>query len=165
MTAPFVAQTTITSPFGPLLLRRTAKGLAVLHFDAGRHPPPAMALPDEPAHPWFVRTRELVQAWAGFQQDPELPPLDPQGTVFQQQVWRLLLTIERGAVTHYGALAARLGDPNKCRAVGGAVGRNPIGILIPCHRVLGRDGSLTGFGGGLPLKRALLAAEGVSWKE
>lgn len=165
MTAPFVAQATIASPFGSLLLRRTTKGLAVLHFESGRYAPAPMALPEEPQHPWFVRTREVLARWSHFEHDPELPPLDPQGTPFQLAVWQLLRGIARGTHTHYGALAARLGDANKCRAVGGAVGRNPIGILIPCHRVLGRDGSLTGFGGGLPLKRSLLAAEGVTWKE
>lgn len=161
---PLVAQTEIASPFGRLLLRRTASGLAELHFPEGRYPARPLPLPDEPAHPWFVQTRALLAQWDAYDADPELPPLDPQGTAFQRAVWQLLRGIPRGAHTHYGALAERLGDARKCRAVGGAVGRNPIGILIPCHRVLGRDGSLTGFGGGLAMKRQLLACEGVGWK-
>lgn len=162
---PLVAQTLIATPFGRLLLRRTARGLAEVNFESPRWPPQPLPLPDEPDHPWFQRTRELLQAWPRLTQDPELPPLDPQGTPFQQAVWRLLLKIPRGAQTHYGAIAAQLGDPNKSRAVGAAVGRNPIGVLVPCHRVLGRNGALTGFGGGLPLKRQLLACEGVAWTE
>lgn len=164
MTAPFVAQAHITTPFGPMLLRRSALGLTEVNFANGRWPPKPLPLPDEPEHPWFVQTREVLARWPSLQADPELPPLDPHGTPFQRAVWNLLRHIPRGTSTHYGALAQQLGDRNKSRAVGAAVGRNPIGILIPCHRVLGRDGALTGFGGGLPLKRALLAAEGVAWK-
>jgi methylated-DNA-[protein]-cysteine S-methyltransferase len=162
---PFVAQATIASPFGPMLLRRTARGLAEVNFESARWPAKPLALPDEPDHAWFVQTRALLHAWPTLTRDPALPPLDPQGTPFQQSVWQLLLKIPRGTQTSYGAIAAQLGDANKSRAVGAAVGRNPIGILVPCHRVLGRDGSLTGFGGGLPLKRQLLACEGVAYKE
>lgn len=162
--SPMLAEARIASPFGMLLLRRTAKGLAELNFPEGRYPPAPLALPEEPGHPWFLQTQALLNAWADFPTDPELPPLDPQGTPFQQAVWRLLLGIPRGSHTSYGALAQQLGDARKCRAVGGAVGRNPIGILIPCHRVLGRDGTLTGFGGGLAMKCQLLACEGVGWK-
>ena len=162
---PPVAQTWIDSPFGRLLARRSALGLSELHFPEGRPPPRPLCLPDEPAHPWFVQTHGLLARWAQFDADPALPPLDPQGTPFQEAVWRLLLQIPRGAHSDYASLAEQLGDRNKCRAVGGAVGRNPVGILIPCHRVLGRDGSLTGFGGGLPMKRQLLALKGVAWRE
>lgn len=162
---PALAQTHIDSPFGRLLARRTALGLSELHFPDGRPPAQALDLPEEPDHPWFAQTGALLAHWPRLRADPALPPLDPQGTPFQLRVWQLLREIPRGAHSCYGALAERLGDRNKCRAVGGAVGRNPIGILIPCHRVLGRDGTLTGFGGGLPMKRLLLRAEGVAWKE
>ena len=84
---------------------------------------------------------------------------DAAGTPFQQAVWRALCTIPPGSTTDYGAIAAALGRPQAARAVGAAVGRNPLGIVVPCHRVLGRDGSLTGYAGGLPRKRALLELE------
>ncbi|MDR0477997.1 MAG: methylated-DNA--[protein]-cysteine S-methyltransferase [Desulfobulbaceae bacterium] len=86
-------------------------------------------------------------------------PLAPQGTAFRQAVWQQLLTIQYGETMTYGGLAARLGDKNKARAVGGAAHHNPIALIIPCHRLIGTDGGLTGFGGGLPLKRALLDLE------
>jgi methylated-DNA-[protein]-cysteine S-methyltransferase len=86
-------------------------------------------------------------------------PLAPQGTPFQQQVWRALCDIPYGETTSYGELARRIGNPNAVRAVGLANGSNPIAIIIPCHRVIGSNGSLTGYGGGLPIKKALLALE------
>lgn len=86
-------------------------------------------------------------------------PLAPKGTAFQHEVWNALLAIPFGTTTSYGALAAKLGRPGAARAVGLANGSNPIGLIVPCHRVIGSDGSLTGYGGGLPLKRALLAHE------
>lgn len=88
-------------------------------------------------------------------------PVRPHGTPFQQRVWRALLDIPYGETRTYGEVAASLGRPTAARAVGLANGRNPIPIIIPCHRVIGADGSLTGFGGGLALKRRLLALEGV----
>lgn len=91
--------------------------------------------------------------------------LAPQGTAFQQAVWRQLREIPYGQTTSYGEIAHRLGKPNAMRAVGGAVGRNPISILIPCHRVLGKNQSLTGFGGGLPNKRYLLQLEHIHYKD
>jgi O-6-methylguanine DNA methyltransferase len=89
-----------------------------------------------------------------------LPALDLEGTPFQQRVWKKLCAIPAGKTVSYRALAASIGRPKAARAVGGAVGANPVPILIPCHRVIGEDGSLTGFGLGLPMKRALLAHEG-----
>ena len=89
-------------------------------------------------------------------------PLDlSQGTAFQQAVWQSLLSIPKGGSTSYGALAAKIGKPQAVRALGAAVGRNPISILVPCHRVLGKDGSLTGYAGGLERKVALLRIEGL----
>jgi methylated-DNA-[protein]-cysteine S-methyltransferase len=89
-------------------------------------------------------------------------PLDfAQGTAFQQDVWRALLKIPRGATRSYGALSADVGNPAAVRAVAGAVGRNPLSIIVPCHRVLGADGSLTGYAGGLERKAALLQLEGA----
>jgi O-6-methylguanine DNA methyltransferase len=86
-------------------------------------------------------------------------PLSIEGTDFQLAVWRELMKVRYGTTISYGALAGRLGNPWKARAVGGAVGRNPVGILVPCHRVIGASGGLTGFGGGLPVKAALLELE------
>jgi methylated-DNA-[protein]-cysteine S-methyltransferase len=88
-------------------------------------------------------------------------PLAPEGTIFQREVWDGLLTIPFGQTLSYGELAARIGRPDTSRAVGAANGANPIGLIIPCHRVVGQDRRLTGFGGGIPIKAALLAHEGV----
>jgi methylated-DNA-[protein]-cysteine S-methyltransferase len=101
---------------------------------------------------------QIEEYCAGTRRDFELP-LAPKGTSFQHEVWNALLKIPFGTTTSYGALAAQLGRPAAARAVGLANGSNPIGLIIPCHRVIGSDGSLTGYGGGLPLKRALLAHE------
>lgn len=86
-------------------------------------------------------------------------PLEPQGTEFQKKVWKALQTIPYGETRSYGEIAAQLGNPKACRAVGGANNKNPIMIFIPCHRVIGADGSLVGFGGGLPAKEYMLALE------
>jgi methylated-DNA-[protein]-cysteine S-methyltransferase len=90
--------------------------------------------------------------------------LAPQGTPFQQRVWKELLNIPHGAAISYGELAARVGNPKASRAVGAANGQNPISLIIPCHRVIGSDKSLTGYGGGLNVKEALLKHEGVAFK-
>lgn len=95
----------------------------------------------------------------------QLDFLAPQGTPFQQAVWQKLREIPYGQITSYGDIAQALNNPNAVRAVGGAVGRNPISILIPCHRVLGKNQALTGFGGGLPNKRFLLELEGIGYKD
>jgi methylated-DNA-[protein]-cysteine S-methyltransferase len=115
---------------------------------AWEHDPAALA---EPA-------RQLAEYFAGERTEFALE-LEPAGTVFQRTVWDLLLGIPYGETTTYGALAATLGDPRKVRAVGLANGRNPISIVVPCHRVIGADGTLVGYGGGLERKRVLLAHE------
>jgi methylated-DNA-[protein]-cysteine S-methyltransferase len=102
--------------------------------------------------------RELEEYFEGQRQEFDLP-LDPRGTDFQRRVWQRLRSIAYGETTTYGALARELGDPGASRAVGLANGSNPLPIVIPCHRVIGADGSLTGFGGGLPVKQALLELE------
>jgi len=103
--------------------------------------------------------RQLGEYFQGVRKVFELD-LAPRGTPFQRRVWAALLEIPFGATLSYGALARRLGNPLLTRAVGTANGANPIGIIIPCHRVIGADGSLTGYAGGLPLKQALLELEG-----
>jgi methylated-DNA-[protein]-cysteine S-methyltransferase len=103
-------------------------------------------------------TEQIGEYCAGRRRDFELE-LAPSGTPFQHEVWNALVKIPFGTTTSYGALATKLGRANAARAVGLANGSNPIGLIVPCHRVIGSDGSLTGYGGGLPLKRALLAHE------
>ncbi|HEX6202826.1 MAG TPA: methylated-DNA--[protein]-cysteine S-methyltransferase [Thermoanaerobaculia bacterium] len=103
---------------------------------------------------------QLADYFAGRRRDFDLP-LAPRGSAFQRAVWDELRRVPYGATVSYGELAARLGRPGASRAVGGANNRNPLPIVVPCHRVIGADGSLTGYGGGLDRKRALLALEGV----
>jgi methylated-DNA-[protein]-cysteine S-methyltransferase len=148
------AYATVDSPIGELLLTAEDGALTRLymspfHLDsAWEHDPAALA---EPA-------RQLAGYFAGERTEFELE-LRPAGTGFQRSVWDLLLGIPYGETTTYGALALELGDTRKVRAVGLANGRNPISIVVPCHRVIGADGSLTGYGGGLERKRQLLALE------
>ena len=104
--------------------------------------------------------RQLTEYFAGVRTAFDLP-LDPPGTPFQRQVWDALRTIPYGVTTSYGELARRLGDPRGTRALGAANGKNPIPIIVPCHRVVGARGELTGFGGGLDRKRWLLEHEGA----
>ncbi len=163
--APLLAQCRINTPLGPLTLAATAKGLAAALFDAQAHHPGELAAPVNAAQ------QHLATAAAEFAAYFETAalcdfgmfsvPLDPQGTAFQQRVWQLLLGIAAGQLSSYGAIAQQLGRPSAARAVGAAVGRNPIAIIVPCHRVVGRDGSLTGYAGGLPRKQALLQHEGA----
>ncbi|PIE55334.1 MAG: cysteine methyltransferase [Dethiosulfovibrio peptidovorans] len=121
-----------------------------------------------PPEGWRLMPSELANAveqlqayFAGELSRFDLP-LAPEGTAFQRTVWRALTEIPYGQTISYGQLAASIGRPSACRAVGGANGKNPIPVVIPCHRVIGSDGSLTGFSSGLSLKRRLLAIEGVN---
>lgn len=153
--------TTIDSPVGPLLLAASDAGLHAIGFPAAKHP--ARRAPDwrEGAHPLLHEAqRQLGEYFDGRRRGFDLP-LAPAGTDFQRQVWRALATIPYGATISYAQLAARVGNPKAMRAVGAANGRNPLPIVLPCHRVIGADGSLTGFGGGLDTKRFLLELEGV----
>ncbi len=146
------------SPVAPLLLAGDDEGLRFVLFSRGRQsaqPPPDWQ-PDRGSLREAVR--QLTAYFAGKLRSFDLP-LAPRGTVFQQQVWRALQQIPYGETASYGELAKRIGNPNAVRAVGLANGANPISIIIPCHRVIGSNGSLTGYGGGLPIKRALLALE------
>ncbi|HEV2213547.1 MAG TPA: methylated-DNA--[protein]-cysteine S-methyltransferase [Gammaproteobacteria bacterium] len=151
---------TLQSPVGELLLTGDRDALCGVNFQRGRHPekPPAESLESEA--PFRETIRQLMAYFAGRLQRFELP-LQPRGTEFQLQVWQALCTIPYGETWSYGELARRIRRPAAFRAVGAANGQNPIPIIIPCHRVIGSDGSLTGFGGGLPIKRQLLALEGA----
>ena len=114
---------------------------------------------EDPNHPVLVRARhELDEYFAGQRHEFDLP-LDPQGTPFQQAAWQVLRTIPYAHTMTYGEQARRLGDVNKARAVGAANGRNPLSIVVPCHRVIGSSGALTGFAGGLDTKHWLLEFE------
>lgn len=133
-------------------------GLRDIWFEHERHPkPPYPGWIRAPASLRFARA-QLDEYFAGKRQHFELP-LHPVGTPFQLMVWQALRRIPYGVTISYGELARRIGKPKAMRAVGAANGRNPLPIVVPCHRVIGADGSLTGFGGGLPIKRHLLGLE------
>ena len=177
------AQRTIKSPVGDLLLTASETGLTGVYFPTSRHhaghrshaprPHPLAPSPVVP-HPLapspFGRggttdvldrvEAQLKEYFEGTRTSFDLP-LEPAGTEFQLRVWELLRRIPFGVTTSYGELARKLGDPQKSRAVGAANGANPIPIIVPCHRVVGSKGELTGFGGGLERKRRLLEHEGA----
>lgn len=150
------------SPLGGITMAATDAGLAGVWFDQQRHWPDTTGWQTRDDHPVFVETAaQLRDYFAGKRDRFELPLDLSHGTAFQQSVWQALLAIPAGATTSYGALSANVGNPAAVRAVGAAVGRNPISVIVPCHRVLGADGSLTGYAGGLERKSALLELEGV----
>ena len=155
------------SPIGALLLVGEKTGadgsvaLRGLYMEEHRHGPAVDPSWVEDAAPFAEVERQLGEYFAGARTTFDLP-LAPRGTPFQLAVWEQLRLIPRGGTTTYGEIAARVGRPAASRAVGAAVGRNPISIVVPCHRVVGSSGSLTGFAGGLDRKRTLLGIEGVS---
>jgi len=160
---PSIVQARYQSPLGPVIVAATARGLAGVWFEGQRHMPDSSPWPLQPEHPILLQAQaQLDEYFAGTRTSFDLP-LDLQGgTLFQQAVWRALLCIPRGATTSYGRLSASVGQPAAVRAVGAAVGRNPVSIIVPCHRVLGANGSLTGYAGGLDRKTALLRLEGAA---
>ncbi|MEY2838082.1 MAG: hypothetical protein RJB60_381 [Pseudomonadota bacterium] len=161
MNAPLTAQSRITTPLGPMTLAATAHGLAGAWFDGQAHHPGPLAAPLEADNRFLAQaTRELAEYFGALRHHFDVP-LDPQGTAFQLAVWQVLRSIPCGALHRYGEIARQLGKPNAARAVGAAVGRNPVSVIVPCHRVVGQDGSLTGYAGGLPRKEALLRLEGA----
>ena len=156
-----IAQARFDSPLGPITVGATVQGLAGLWFDGQAHHPGALDAPIDEAQPFIAQARaELERYWQGSR-EPFTVRLDAQGTSFQKVVWRTLLDIPAGHTSTYAAVAACAGSPHAVRAAGAAIGRNPLSIIVPCHRVLGRDGSLTGYAGGLPRKQALLRLEGA----
>ncbi len=157
--SPYTAQAAFDSPLGRITLARTAAGLAGLWFDGQKHAPPWIDAPRRDDDALLAdAARQLAEFWGGRRTVFELP-LDAQGTPFQRSVWDALRAIPCGRTTSYGAVARSIGAAAAVRAVGAAVGRNPIGIVVPCHRVLGSDGSMTGYAGGLDRKAALLQLE------
>jgi len=150
----------IDSPVGTLMLVGTARALARINFQAGPRPlRPAKGW--QPTADAFVQVQaQLREYFCGARRSFDLPTA-AEGTRFQLRVWQALTTIPYGETVSYGELARRLGLSRGARAVGLANGANPLPIVVPCHRVIGADGTLTGFGGGLRIKRALLALEGA----
>lgn len=146
------------SPVGPLLLVADDHGLRRIEFVNGRKPVQADPEWREDAEPLGETIRQLRAYFGGELERFDLA-LAPAGTQFQLAVWNRLCEIPYGETISYGELARRIGNPNASRAVGLANGSNPIPILIPCHRVIGSNGKLTGYGGGLPIKEKLLALE------
>jgi methylated-DNA-[protein]-cysteine S-methyltransferase len=157
-----IVQARHEGPLGAMMLAATPRGLAGVWFEGQRHFPDSSAWPLRPEDPILRLARtQLDEYFAGARTTFDLP-LDLQGgTPFQQSVWRALLSVPRGATTSYGRLGQSIGQPTAMRAVGAAVGRNPVSIVVPCHRVVGADGSLTGYAGGLERKTALLRLEGA----
>ena len=157
----YIAQTVWTSPLGALRLARTGCGLAGAWFVDQKDDPGLLpGVPDAPEDPLLADTIQQLEAyWRGQRQRFDLP-LDLIGTPFQRRVWQALLHIPFGQCGHYGDIARHLGQPQASRAVGGAIGRNPISVIVPCHRVIGQNGTLTGYSGGMPRKVALLQLEG-----
>lgn len=157
----------VPSPVGELLLLANAEGLAGVWFESSRHGRPdgtAWETDDGrgPAGETLARTREQLAEYFTRRRTVFDLPLAAPGTPFQQRVWRALRDIPYGATESYGGLARRIGAPaGAARAVGAANGQNPIPIIVPCHRVIGANGDLTGFGGGLERKHWLLVHEGA----
>ncbi|MPY62858.1 methylated-DNA--[protein]-cysteine S-methyltransferase [Streptomyces spongiae] len=152
-------QHTITdSPYGPLTLVATDGVLSGLYMTDQRHRPPEETFGDPDDTPFGEVTEQLRAYFAGELKEFTLP-LHLTGTPFQRSVWEQLCRIPYGETRSYGDLADALGNPKASRAVGLANGKNPVGIIVPCHRVVGSDGSLTGYGGGLERKRRLLDFE------
>jgi methylated-DNA-[protein]-cysteine S-methyltransferase len=150
----------MSSPVGRLTLVATDNGLAAILWENDRPGRVRLNVGAEiNDHPVLVETeRQLEEYFAGRRTAFALP-LDPSGTAFQRQVWDALLTIPFGETRSYGQIARQIGNPTAIRAVGAANGRNPLSIVVPCHRVVGSTGALTGFAGGLDVKAQLLALE------
>jgi methylated-DNA-[protein]-cysteine S-methyltransferase len=146
------------SPLGPLLLAGDKAALHAVEFVNGRKPPRLNPDWKKDSKPFVETVCQLLAYFSGELEEFDLP-LAPQGTEFQRKVWDNLCDIPYGETISYGELAKRIGNPNASRAVGLANGSNPIPIIIPCHRVIGSNGKLTGYGGGLPIKEKLLALE------
>ena len=148
----------LQSPVGQLLLVGNRDGLSRLQFQDGKHP--------YPIHSQWTKDRRVFENVIAQLKDyfdgkrkRFTVKLAQEGTEFQRRVWRALRTIPYGETVSYGDIAKQIGNPQACRAVGAANGNNPVSIIVPCHRVIGHNGKLVGFGGGLPIKRALLELE------
>ena len=162
-------QKVMSSPTGPLLILTSEKGICCVEFQS----PKRQTMLQQRLNKWYSAPKlmdgenEIIRLtidwldeyFGGNFAGLKTPPLDLRGTDFELRTWEELLKIPFGQTVTYGQLAGRIGKPKGARAVGGCVGRNPVAIIIPCHRVIGSDGSLTGFGGGLENKKWLLEHE------
>ena len=154
---PLVAQARLDSPLGTITVAATDVGLAGLWFDGQAHHPGALDVAMDDAQRFVAQARdELARYWDDDLQGGFEVPLDAHGTAFQHAVWRTLRDIAHGHTCTYAAVAAAVGRPRAVRAAATAIARNPLSIIVPCHRVIGGDGSLTGYAGGLARKQALL---------
>ena len=157
---PLVAQARLDSPLGAITVAATDFGLAGLWFDAQAHWPGTLDAPADASQRFIAQARdELARYWDGALCGGFEVPLDARGTEFQHAVWRALRDIPTGHTRSYAAVAAAVGKPRAVRAAAAAIARNPLSTIVPCHRVVGGDGSLTGYAGGLARKRALLQRE------
>jgi methylated-DNA-[protein]-cysteine S-methyltransferase len=150
--------TAISSPVGRLTLVGAGPSLVGLYFDDDPHAAEARADATRDDRRLRMATTQLEEYFAGARTTFELP-LEPEGSAFQKKVWAALRRIPFGETATYGQIARAIGKPAASRAIGGANHRNPIAIIVPCHRVIGADGSMTGYGGGLRRKRLLLELE------
>ncbi len=151
----------VPSPVGPLLLGADDDHLRLIWFSTPRHPVPRTVSFEAGDNAVLRETGAQLEAYFTGKLRAFDLPLQPVGTPFQREVWSMLAQIPYGQTWSYGDVARRIGKPQAVRAVGAANGRNPLPIVLPCHRVIGADGSLTGFGGGLPTKQFLLMLEGA----
>jgi methylated-DNA-[protein]-cysteine S-methyltransferase len=150
------------SPVGTLVLVASEAGLrAVLWEHETNDRVRVGASQEDRAHPILIQAMHELDEYFAHTRTHFTVPLDPRGTDFQRHVWNALKAIPYGETRSYAQQAQMIGNPKAVRAVGGANGKNPISIIVPCHRVIGANGSLTGFGGGLPAKQFLLALEGI----
>ena len=157
-----IRQSRFDSPLGAMVLAATGKGLAGAWFTNQRHAPDWSTWPMAPADPILHQAaKQLGEYFANKRTRFELPLDLSAGTAFQQSVWRQLLSIGHGCTSSYGSISAAAGRPAAVRATGAAVGRNPLTIIVPCHRVVGANGALTGYAGGLQRKVALLQLESL----
>jgi methylated-DNA-[protein]-cysteine S-methyltransferase len=151
------------TPIGRLVVAADDEGLRHVLFEKNRHDPIHREEWKRDPSPLRAAREQLLAYFGGDRQAFDLP-LVPVGTPFQLKVWAALREIPFGTTVSYGDVARRIGDPKAVRAVGAANGRNPLPIIVPCHRVIGSDGRMTGFGGGLPVKQFLLVHEGIGRK-
>lgn len=155
--------TEISTRLGSITLAATPQGLAGVWFLGQRHYPQGPLGERDDRHPELLRAQQQLQEYLAGNRRVFTLPLDlSSGTAFQQSVWRALLQIPLGETRSYAAISAQLGKPTATRAVGAAVGRNPLSIVVPCHRVVGANGALTGYAGGLDRKAQLLALEAAA---
>jgi methylated-DNA-[protein]-cysteine S-methyltransferase len=159
---PIIYYTEYESPLGQIILATTDQGICGLYFHDQRYFAGTQGW-QKSAHPFLANAaKQLDEYFSARRKTFDLKlDLSVNGTAFQQAVWQALLTIEFGKTSNYGAHANKINKPKAVRAVGGAIGRNPISIIVPCHRVVGSNGSLTGFAGGLDRKKYLLKLEGA----